>query len=275
MLFSAHLVIAYLAHCCAIFHLVEQLTIAHHAVLLLPPICHFIQPVHFFSLVHCWLMQWIAFCKLEKMQKHDSTVFIVWQFHLTIAHQELLVTPNYHWLVWPALKRLWLGDTKSSLCGHYHDPQQIHSKISFEWWGIINIIITWWEYNWIITLRITWLFLFSNAPLIYSSPIKAAGVNLPAILTWIITKFSTRLVIRDVTDSLINLAFHLVTPDTCLPCERLWQISTPVLLWCDSQRQGLVQWSSLKLRRINAIISHVKVHRLTAATELRGGGNAH
>ena len=149
--------------------------------------------------------------------------------------------------------------------------KQIHSKISFEWWGIINIIITWWEYTWIITLRITWLFLFSNAPLIYSSPIKAAGVNLPAILTWIVTKFSTRLVIRDVTDSLMNLAFYLVTPDTCLPCERLWQISTPVVLWCDSLRHRLVQWSSLKMRRIDAIISHVKVHRLTAATELRGG----
>ena len=124
-------------------------------------------------------------------------------------------------------------------------------------------------------MRITWLFLFSNAPLIYSSPIKAAGVNLPAILTWIITKFSTRLVIRDVTDSLMNLAFYLVTPDTCLPCERLWQISTPVVLWCDSLRHKLVQWSSLKLRRINAIISHVKVHRLTAATELRGRGAMH
>ena len=89
MLFSAYLAIAHLAHCCAIFHLVVQLTIAHHAVLLLPPICHFIHASALFfsgalltNAVNCIL-------QTGKMLKHDSTVFIVWQFHLTIARPRI------------------------------------------------------------------------------------------------------------------------------------------------------------------------------------------
>ena len=156
MLFSAFLAIAHLAHCCALFHLVEQPTIAHHAHC--SAIFHLVEQL---TIAHFTASSNLSFhsasalffsdalltnavnCILQtgKMLKHDSTVFIVWQFHLTIAHQELHVTPNYHWLVWPALKRLWLCDTKSSLCSHYHDHQQIHSKISFNWWGIFNIII--------------------------------------------------------------------------------------------------------------------------------------